>query len=154
IIKVKQLKWFTEIGRLIVEQDNPSIKEVRVNPFTIHEEEKKKKMRGNWVITSQGLVGRLREVKKEVALIRHWKMEGNKIMRACTGCGEHMSSKTAKGVMKVEEKAIIVLTVHRKRKIYEKTEDIEKAFKLKKKEKYEILREALMTKSQKKSWKL
>ncbi|CAG8826721.1 34087_t:CDS:2, partial [Gigaspora margarita] len=41
IIKRRQPKRFTEVGNLIVEQDNPSIEEIRVNPFMIQEEENK-----------------------------------------------------------------------------------------------------------------
>ncbi|CAG8789758.1 43394_t:CDS:1 [Gigaspora margarita] len=58
-----------------------------------------------------------------------------------------------KGVMKVSRKAITKLTVNRKRRIYEKVKDIVRAFKLKRKEKYKILRKSFITKSQKKSWK-
>src|SRR6185437_2725075 len=143
IIKGRQPKWFTEIKEIIREQENPSIENNGPNPFTVNKVSKgnESMLKGSWVQTNNGLIGRVLEVKENILRLSHWNVDKNIITGKCRGCLAHIATKTTTGLIRKKTQDVTRIIVNRKKKIYSNIEDISKAFKVKKKEEKIIPRE-------------
>ena len=100
------------------------------------------------------MVGKLRKVEDNIATIRHWHNEDNKITKACQGCEKHISTRTNAGIIKIHTRFLSGIIVNRKKEIYSNMQDIMRIFRLKKEETNFIPREPFISKKLLVSWKL
>ena len=138
---------------MIRDQEHPSREEPELNPFTLKEIKEEESQNGKWVITREGMIGRIINIKNRRINLSHWNIEGNRITEKCSGCVEHIATKTTAGTMTKSIKDVTILTVNRKRRIYGNIADIAAAFKKKKKYEEEFAREIFMSKSTIRSWR-
>ncbi|CAG8839939.1 24758_t:CDS:1, partial [Gigaspora margarita] len=146
IIKGKKPRWFQEMRDAIRDKENSNIEDMELNPFTLKETKKEELQNGTWVLTREGIIGRVKKTKKKVVTLSHWMVEENVIKEKCRGCVEHTATRTTAGVMNKRISDITILVVNRKRKIYGNLADITKAFKRRKKKEEGFTREIFMDK--------
>ena len=91
-------------------------------------------------------MGRVRKIEDNLVTIRHWHMEGNRITKACSGCNEHISSRTNAEVIKIHTCFLSEIIINKQKKIYSNIQDITKTFRIKKEEPNLIPREPFIGK--------
>ena len=153
IIKGKKPRWFEEMREAIQNQENPSVEGLELNPFTLKETKEVELQNGKWVITREGMIGRIINVKNRRVNLSHWNIEGNNITEKCVGCIEHIATRTTAGTMTKLIKDVTPLTVNCKRRIYGNIADIIMAFRRRKKQEEGFAKEIFMSKSTIRSWR-
>jgi hypothetical protein len=134
IIKGRKPRWFEAICTLITNNENPSLKLIIPNPFTIRCITNESWKENKWVTNSVGLIGKVRKIEENLATLRHWYMEENQITRACNGCDEHISTRTNAGIIKIHTRFLSGIIVNGKKEIYSNIQDITRTFRIKKEE--------------------
>ena len=71
IRKGRMQSWFEEACKTITEIENPSMKLIVPNPFTIRTPRNEVVNENRWVMNSVGLVEKLKKVENNIATIRH-----------------------------------------------------------------------------------
>ncbi|CAG8845602.1 31329_t:CDS:2, partial [Gigaspora margarita] len=137
IIKGKKPRWFQEMGDAIRDKENPNIEDMELNPFTLKETKEEELKNGTWVLTREGIIGRVKKTKEKEVTLSHWMVEENVIKEKCRGCVKHMATKTTTGVINKKISDVTILVVNRKKKIYGNLADITEAFKKRKKKEEE-----------------
>src|SRR6185437_13213731 len=105
-------------------------------------------------MNSIGLVEKLRKVEDNIATIRHWHNEDNKITKACQEYEKHISTRMNAGIIKIHTRFLSGIIVNHKKEIYSNMQDIMRIFRLKKEETNFIPRELFISKKLLVSWKL
>ncbi|CAG8651503.1 4934_t:CDS:2 [Gigaspora margarita] len=77
IIKGTEPRWFQEMGEMIKDQENLNINDYELNPFTLKEIKKKDLQNEKWIMTKEGLIGRVKNIKNRRVTLSHWNIEGN-----------------------------------------------------------------------------
>ncbi|CAG8837321.1 16123_t:CDS:1, partial [Gigaspora margarita] len=153
IIKGKKPKWFQEMGDAIRDKENPNIEDMELNPFTLKETKEEELKNGTWVLTREGIIGRVKKTKEKVVTLSHWIAEEKVIKEKCRGFVKHKATRMTAGVMIKRISDITILVVNRKRKIYGNLADITEAFKRRKKKEEGFAREIFMDKCVIRSWR-
>ncbi|CAG8844464.1 42865_t:CDS:2, partial [Gigaspora margarita] len=146
IIKGKKPKWFQEMGDAIRDKENLNIEDMELNPFMLKETKEEELQSGTWILTREGIIGRVKKAKEKEVTLSHWKVEENVIKEKCRGCVEHTPTRMIAGVINKRISNVTILVVNRKRKIYGNLADITEAFKRRKKKEEGFAREIFMDK--------
>src|SRR6185437_6278534 len=77
IIKGRKPRWFEAICTLITNNENPSLKLIVPNPFTIRCITNESWKENKWVTNSVGLIGKVRKIEENLATLRHWYRKEN-----------------------------------------------------------------------------
>src|SRR5260364_369978 len=154
ISKGREPRWFEEVCAQVMSNENPSLNLIVPNPFTIRSIKNETTIKNLWVTNNVGLVGRVRKIEDNLVTIRHWHKEENKITKACSGCNEHISSRTNAGVIKIHTRFLSEIVINRQKVIYSNIQDITKTFRIKKERPNLIPREPFIGKKLLTSWKL
>ena len=154
IIKGKKPRWFEAICTLITNNENPSLKLIVPNPFTIRCITNESWKENKWVTNSVGLIGKVRKIEENLATLRHWYRKENQITRACNGCDEHIPTRTNAGIMKIHTRFLSGIIANGKKEIYSNIQDITRTFRIKKEETSIIPREPFIGKKLLTSWNL
>ncbi|CAG8841064.1 9934_t:CDS:2, partial [Gigaspora margarita] len=107
IIKGAIPKWFKEIGEAIKDQENLSTEGFELNPFTLKETKEEDLQNGRWLITKEGLIGRVKNIKGKRIILSHWNTESNVITEKCRGCIEHAATRMTAGLITKAFKLLI-----------------------------------------------
>ncbi|CAG8841677.1 15948_t:CDS:2, partial [Gigaspora margarita] len=151
LIKGKQPKWYNKIRDLISRQENLSISEERVNLYIIINRTKNI-IKGVWIQTNKELIGKVKSVKDNMVTLSHWNKEDNIIRDKYSECKSHIATKMTTGLIRKQIKNVTRLMVNQKKRIYKNLEEINKAFRMRKKKEEEYPKEIFMSKIEKKSW--
>ena len=81
-----------------------------------------------WIITNCELIGKIRKIKDNIAMIKHWDYNEDGITNCCYGCNEHISSRSTPGVTEIYTRYLMRKIVNRAKKIYSDIEDILEGF--------------------------
>src|SRR5260363_415432 len=154
ISKGREPGWFEEVCAQVMSNENPSLSLIVPNPFTIRIIKNETTINNRWVTNNVGLVGRVRKIEDNLVTIRHWHTEGNKITKACSGCNEHISSRTNAGVIKIHTRFLSGIVINKQKEIYSNIQDITRTFRIKKEESNQIPREPFIAKKLLTSWKM
>src|SRR5260363_414253 len=154
ISKGREPRWFEEVCAQVMSNENPSLNLIVPNPFTIRSIKNETTIKNIWVTNNVELVGRVRKIEDNLVTIRHWHTEKNKITKACSGCNEHISSRTNAGVIKIHTRYLSEIVINRQKEIYSNIQDITKTFRIKKEGPNLIPREPFIEKKLLMQWKL
>ena len=152
IIRGRKPRWFLEIQQTIRGKYLHNM-EGKTNPYTNKQIEDNGNNQSTWIITNRGLVGKVRKIKNNIATIRHWEYEGNRITSCCHGCSEHISSRSTPGVVEIHTRYLTKIIVNRVKQIYSDIGDVMEGFNKRKPKLQKILTLSFIPKRMRTSWK-